>query len=292
MRKLNLVFLAMFIGALVWVFLLDDDTTRSIQRKVLTVFSPFIDASSKVEGAAASLADDPIDPRALRDENERLRQEVSRLRIVSQRYEQAREENDRLRRMLNYKESAPLELVPARVIQRTAANWWGSLVIDKGLADGVGTDSPVLTEAGLVGKTAQVSERRAVVILLTDEQCRVAARIEGTPEQGILMGRRGGFETRPDLVLRFLSKDARLQRGMMVYSSGVGGLFPVGIPLGKVKEFHSQEIYGEALIEPAVDFGSLTDVFVVKTTADEPGVRAGGVPAGDSSQAAAAGGQP
>jgi len=132
-----------------------------------------------------------------------------------------------------------------------------------------------------------------VVILLTDEQCRVAARIEGTPEQGILMGRRGGFETRPDLVLRFLSKDARLQRGMVAYSSGVGGLFPVGIPLGKVKEFHSQEIYGEALIEPAVDFGSLTDVFVVKTPTDETRSQAGGrAPAGETPQAAAAGGQP
>ena len=265
MRKLNLVFLAMFVGALVWVFMLGDDTTRAIQKRALALFSPFIDASSMVDSATTSLTKDPIDPVAMRAENERLRQEVSRLRIVSQRYEQAREENDRLRRMLDYKESAPLELVPARVIQRTAANWWGSLVIDKGLADGVGTDSPVLTEAGLVGKTAQVSERRAVVILLTDEQCRVAARIEGTPEQGILMGQRGGFETRPDLVLRFLSKDARLRRGMMVYSSGVGGLFPVGLPLGKVKEFQSLEIYGEALIEPAVDFGSLTDVFVVKT---------------------------
>lgn len=270
MRKLNLVFLAIFLGAMAWVFMMDRDTTRAIQQRVLTIFSPFIDASSAVDSATSTLTKEPLDPAALRTENERLRQEVSRLRIVSQRYEQAREENDRLRRMLDYKESAPLELVPARVIQRTAGNWWSSLVIDKGLADGVGTDSPVLTEAGLVGKTAQVSERRAVVILLTDEQCRVAARIEGTPEQGILMGQRGGFETRPDLVMRFLSKDARLRRGMMVYSSGVGGLFPVGLPLGKVKEFRSLEIYGEALIEPAVDFGSLTDVFVVRTPSAPP----------------------
>jgi hypothetical protein len=80
---------------------------------------------------------------------------------------------------------------------------------DDGVIYAGATDFPVITDIGLVGKTGKVAAHTAEVILLTDEECRVTARVEGTQSQGILAGERGGFETRPELRLRFL--DPRLK---------------------------------------------------------------------------------
>ena len=70
-------------------------------------------------------------------------------------------------------------LTAARVLRRSASNWWTTVILDKGSMDGIGTDSPVITDVGLVGKTGKVALHTAEVMLLTDEECRVAARVEG-----------------------------------------------------------------------------------------------------------------
>jgi rod shape-determining protein MreC len=104
----------------------------------------------------------------------------------------------------------------------------------------------------------------AKVILLTDELCRVSARIEGTLEQGILSGERAALDIKPDLRLRFLSLNAVINAGASVYSTGEGGVFPKDLLLGRVKRFENKEITGEAIIEPAVDFSTIEHVFVIE----------------------------
>jgi rod shape-determining protein MreC len=128
----------------------------------------------------------------------------------------------------------------------------------------------VLTDVGLVGKTGKVSPHVSEVILLTDELCRVAAVIDGTREKGILSGERGSLENTPDLRLRFLSRNAPIAPGTNVISSGDGGVFPSGLLLGRVKLFENKDISGEALVETAVDFTKLEDVFVVGSSATPP----------------------
>ncbi|MGC4017746.1 MAG: rod shape-determining protein MreC [Luteolibacter sp.] len=73
------------------------------------------------------------------------------------------------------------------------------------------------------------------MVLLTDEKCQVSAKVEGTPEVGILSGQRGQFEGTPLLRLRFLSKDATVKKGQRVFTTGRGGLFPTNILLGTVE---------------------------------------------------------
>ena len=137
-------------------------------------------------------------------------------------------------------------------------------MIDRGLEDGIASDLPVVTDVGLVGKTATVSPNSSIVLLLTDEKCRVAAKIEGSRDRGILMGIRGATRLAPDLKLRYVSKDANPKRGTRVYSTGKGGVFPSNLLLGVVKSFRPvDDLYGEATIQPAVDFQELDDVFVI-----------------------------
>ena len=122
---------------------------------------------------------------------------------------------------------------------------------------------PVVTEVGLVGKTTTVSDTISVVLLISDENCRVAASVEGSREQGIVAGERVTGGLTPLLDLNFLSKQADLKPGQKVYTSGVGGVFPSGLLIGAVKSFRARELDGQAQLTPAVELSHLEDVFVV-----------------------------
>ncbi|TDU67165.1 rod shape-determining protein MreC [Prosthecobacter fusiformis] len=264
MKKLNILALLLFTAAVVSVFTMDTPVTRDIQSRTMTVLSPFIHSSAAVEQSVGGVVASPEDPREMGRDNERLQIEVERLRIISQKYAQTLEENNRLRGLIDFKQAAPFKMTAARVIKRVSSTWWNSMIIDKGLLDGLATDSPVISATGLIGKTGKMADHMAEIVLLTDEMCRVSSKIEGTLEQGILAGERAGLDMRPDLRLRFLNKNVLINPGANVISTGEGGVFPAGLLIGRVKRFENRDLSGEAIVEPAVDFSSLEYVFVVE----------------------------
>ena len=155
------------------------------------------------------------------------------------------------------------KLIAAEIIARDSSTWWRTVSINRGRRDGLETDMPVVTDEGLVGKTTTVSDAISIVLLVSDESCRVAASIEGSREQGIVSGERVTTGMTPVLDLNFLSKQADLKPGQKVYTSGVGGVFPSGLLIGVVKSFRVRELDGQAQLTPAVDLSHLEDVFVV-----------------------------
>lgn len=264
MKKTNVIALLLFVAALAVVFLIDIPATRGIQTRVMQMLSPFIRLGAATESEVKRAVESPLDSATLRSTNERLQQEVERLRIIAKKYDVVLDENNKFRVMLSYKARWPLNLIPARVLRRSASNWWTTLIIDKGSIDGVGTDSPVITEGGLVGKTGKVALHTAEVMMLTDEECRVSARIEGTPSRGILSGERGALDVQPDLRLRFLDRTAKIEAGAKIFSTGDGGIFPAGLLLGTVKNIEARDVSAEAVVIPAVNFSLLEDVFIVQ----------------------------
>lgn len=265
MKTFNILALLAFIAGTVLVFTMDADRKRMIQEKVLGIFSPFIHSSAGVENLIAPpSSSESLDPQELQTRNEELRMEVQRLRIIAQKHNEMVDEINELRKVLDYKSASPFKLTAARVVKRSSATWWNTLLINKGSLDGIGTDSPVITDQGLVGKTGKLAAHMAEVILLTDEMCRVSAKVEGTLEQGILSGERGGLDITPQLRLRFLSRNAPVTVGANVYSSGEGGVFPSNLLLGRIIRFENRDISGEAIVRPAVDFANLEYVFIVE----------------------------
>jgi beta-lactamase regulating signal transducer with metallopeptidase domain/cell shape-determining protein MreC/beta-lactamase class D len=158
----------------------------------------------------------------------------------------------------------------AKVIGRSSSASSHSLVIDKGALDGIAADRAVIASGGVVGKTAAPEAHTTKVILLTDKLCGVSAKVEGTLEQGILAGERAAQAVPPQLRLRFLSRDAKINFGSRVYSSGEGGVFPADQLLGRVKQFISGDVSGEAIVEPAVDFSTLDEVLVMELKTGAP----------------------
>lgn len=264
MKKLNILALLLFVAAVASVFTLDTPSTRILQSKVMGLLSPFIRSSAALEENLSEAVASPDDPRAAQREIERLRVEVEGQRIISQKYAQTLEENNQLRKLLEFKQASPFKMTAARVIKRVSTTWWNTVIIDKGSLDGIGTDSPVISAVGLIGKTGKLAPHMAEVILLTDEMCRVSAKIDGSLEQGIIAGERAGLEIRPDLRLRFLNRNALVNPGANVLSTGEGGVFPAGLLIGRVKRFENKDISGEAVVEPSVDFANLEHVFIVE----------------------------
>lgn len=265
MSRVNVIALIVFGGLLAWVFSLDGDTTQGIQKKVLGIFSPFQRAGTEIAESAQEVGDKtPLDPRQLLDENELLRREVSELRIYRDELVKLREEWNEVTRLLELKEESHLSLISSRVIGRDPSLFSPKLTINKGSRSGIAVESPVLNDRGLIGKTNVVGMSEATVLLLTDEQCQVAVRVEGTHEQGIIKGIRGTPSGAPLLNLMYLSKYARILPGAKVFTSGEGGIFPPGIAIGEVKDFEVlPDGFSKATVIPAVDFSRLKFVFVM-----------------------------
>ncbi len=116
---------------------------------------------------------------------------------------------------------------------RDPANWWRTVQIDLGSRDGVQTNLPVLTADGLVGRVSPSAMTRSQVVLIGDPNCRVSALVENaTHDMGVLIAS-GPLDT--SLVdLTYLASSANLKPGQNVVTSGLGGVFPKGIPIGQI----------------------------------------------------------
>jgi rod shape-determining protein MreC len=237
--------------------------TRKIQAGFYKVISPFLSTGSGLKKQITSVSSGLQTLEELERDNTSLKVENRALKATNQALRDVENEVNRLRRALDYRERSVFRLVPAEIITRDSSTWWRTATINRGKADRIEPDMPVVTDVGLVGKTTTVAENISVVLLISDENCKVACTVEGTREQGIVSGERVTGSVTPLLDLNFLSKQANLSPGPKVYTSGVGGVFPSGLLVGVVQSFRVRELDGQARVTPAVDLSRLEDVFVV-----------------------------
>jgi rod shape-determining protein MreC len=265
MTRAGVIALTVFIIVVGLLFSLSPRTQQRLSAAVLQAIAPIFSTGSSVKTRVQAYTTGVKSLGELEEENKRLKTDNNELRVTNQMLRDLGEENASLRRALGFKERAGFKLIPARVIARESSTWWSQVQIDRGEADGVETDMPVLTEAGLVGKTTTVARHTAYVLLIADENCKVAVSIEGSREQGILSGTRVSTAAQPDLVIRFLPKTVDAKPGQKVYSSGVsGGVFPSGLVLGSVaEEPRVRELDAQIRVAPAVDMSRLENLFVV-----------------------------
>ena len=263
MKPLNLIALLLFLGGAVWAFTLSDRAVREIQGYYFQAMSPFLRSGSTMETKARKFLDETRHSKELETELDTTRSELGRLRIIESRYRSLEYENVQLRHALDFKKATHFDVVPAQVIRRHPTTWWQTVDIDAGEERGIGTQLAVLSNEGLVGKIDRPDKGRSSVILLTDEKCQVSARVEGSPEVGILSGQRGRFDGNPLLRLKFLSTDAALHPGQRVFTTGRGGIFQPNILLGTIDSVEKGALDSEALVRPSVNFADLGTVFVV-----------------------------
>ncbi len=269
MKPLNLLALLLFLGGAAWALTQNERSVREIQATYYRAISPFLTAGSALETHARSFTDEVEHSKILEAEVEAMRKDYGRLQLIESQLRTIEAENSRLRRSLDFKERTKFEVVAARITRRQPSSWWQTVEIDRGGKSGIAAAFTVVTDRGLVGKIDQLGDYRSSVVLLTDEACQVSARIEGSPEEGILSGQRV-HEGSPKLRLRFLSRDARISKGMRVFSTGRGGLFPADLLLGEIEQVQPGSLDTEAVVIPSVDFQNLGTVFVLTPEKEQP----------------------
>ncbi len=236
-----------------------------LEQAVITVFAPMQNLVSQAAGRVTDMVDSFRHYRQLEEENLSLREELSRLDILQVQLKELRQENYRLRELLDFKAKTTYELLPAEVIARNPNQWFEILMVDRGSRHGVQQGMPVVTSRGLAGSVYTVGPYSSQVMLLTDPRRGVSALVQRSRDPGVVgtvegLGGNQGF-----LIMRNLPPEANVQVGDMVISSGLGPLFPKGLVLGYVLEVGDDE-YGllrYALLEPAVNFNRLEELFIV-----------------------------
>ncbi|MBS3908828.1 MAG: rod shape-determining protein MreC [Actinobacteria bacterium] len=202
----------------------------------------------------------------IKRENRRLKTEVGELRRKVGALQSLKSENTRLRKIVKFKDKAEYASVPAHVIGKPSSNWRSSVIIDCGLDDGVDRGMPVVVGGTLVGQVTEVSGRAAKVTLLNDVQSGVSVQVRRTSEVGIVKGQLKNQR----LVLQYISRDSSINQGDRVVTSGLGGVFPKGLEVGKVLKV-SQSIYSlHKIVEIAVpvNFADLEEVLVIEYKSD------------------------
>jgi rod shape-determining protein MreC len=263
MNRSSIIALVIFAAILAYFLSFGAESTRKLQAGFYSIISPFLSSGSGIKKQITSVKSGLQTLEELERDNSSLKVENRSLKATNQALRDVEHEVNRLRRALDYRERSVFRLVPAEIVTRDSSTRWRTVTINRGKNDKVEPDMPVVTDEGLVGKTTTVGDNISIVLLLSDENCRVAASVEGTREQGIVSGERVTGSVTPMLDLNFLSKQAALNPGMKVYTSGVGGVFPSGLLVGVTQSFKVRELDGQARVTPAVDLSHLEDVFVV-----------------------------
>src|SRR5437867_10142628 len=197
MSRTSIIALLIF-GAILGYFLsFGADTTRKFQASVYQMLAPFFTTGSGLQKQITSVRTGLKSLQELERDNASLRVENRSLKATNTALRDVEHEVNRLRHALNYRERSLFRLVPAEIVTRESSSWWRSVTINRGKEDGIDSEMTVLTDEGLVGKTTTVSDTISVVLLISDENCRVASTVEGTREQGIVTGERGAGSLTP-----------------------------------------------------------------------------------------------
>jgi rod shape-determining protein MreC len=197
----------------------------------------------------------------VRAENRRLRDEAQRLRVEALRVSETLEENQRLRRLLALKQAMPLATLSGEVIAREWGGWVRSLTVNRGRADRVTRLTAVIGPDGLIGRVVDVRPGASIVQVLTDPASTVGALVVRSRTQGIVEG-----EPRGTLRFKYMARDGGgIQVGDLVVTSGAGGLFPRGIPVGRVRAIDDRgsALFSYAHLMPAVDFARIDEVLLI-----------------------------
>jgi rod shape-determining protein MreC len=239
-------------------------TTARLKLAVGSWFLPLFGLAGTVQQLPVTAADAMLPRRELLQRLEVLRRENEQFRVQASQAAAMARENDQLHALFGWQQQTPWKLKLANVVMHDPANWWRTVQIDLGSRDGVRENLPVLTADGLVGRVSSVGYTRAQVVLIGDLNCKMSAVVENPAhDMGVISP--GGPLDNSFVELSYLSGNANLKAGQNVITSGLGGVFPKGIPIGQIVDARPVEfgLYTEARVKLAVNLGSLEQVWVL-----------------------------
>jgi len=222
---------------------LDTSLIERLRTTVTDMTAPLIDLVSRPVVATQGLLSEISDLAALREKNKQLRVKIATLQQSSLTAERLAGENENLRALLNFVPDAPASFVAARVIADSGNAFVRSVLINAGKSDGVKKGDPVINGEGVVGRISQAGNHTSRVLLIMDWNSRIPVLVESSREKAILTG---DNTNHPRLL--YLPATAVIAPGDRIVTSGHGGIFPPGLPVGTVGSIGEEEIRVQSFV--------------------------------------------
>ncbi|HEY6007303.1 MAG TPA: rod shape-determining protein MreC [Geobacteraceae bacterium] len=263
-RKYRLAIGAGGLLLLVFIFyslnLRHKENATPFERAIMNLVGPAGRGAARGSGFLARIWSDYLDLVDVRRENRQLRQTVKTVNSRLIESQEALVVNERLKRLLDLKTALRLPSLAATVIGEDGSPWFKTIVIDRGERDGLREGLPVVAVDGVVGQLVKVSAASSRVLLVTDTASSVAAVVQRSRARGVLKGKGEGRCS-----LEFAERDDDVKVGDLVISSGMGGVFPKGLPLGEVTMVKKGDygIFQTVEVRPTVAVGRLEEVLVL-----------------------------
>lgn len=237
----------------------DPSGTLLFKRWVLRAGAPILNASANVSHSVSRLWTGYLWFRGARAENAQLKDELQQLVLLNSRLTQAEEENARLRRLLDFGPSLPSQTLAARVIGRMPSFLSNTLYLDRGSADGVRANQAVLSYSGVIGRTLLVAGNNCQVQLLSNADASIGVIIERTRTPGVLRGMENLW-----LAMDYVSNTEEVVVDDLLISSGLDGIYPKGLPVGRVADSQKGESgFRKIRVEPHADLVRIEEVLIL-----------------------------
>ena len=215
--------------------------------------APVLDILSRPVGMVTTAVDRVRGFIATYSDNARLEEENARLLQWQQTALNLSAENQRLRQLLKAVPDNAVSYVTARVIASSGGSYVRTMMVNAGTGAGVARGQTALTGEGLVGRLTEVGNRAARILLITDLNSRIPVRDERSHVNAVLAG---DNSERPRLL--YASDPSALKVGDRIVTSGEGGIFPPGLPVGVVSAVEPEGVR----IEPFADLSQLSYVII------------------------------
>jgi rod shape-determining protein MreC len=261
-RKTKLIFLAVAVLLLLF-FLHFIKVLRPVENLVVTLTKAGLQPTYKLSNW---IGENYLDFKSKRDlirENKDLKDQIATLLKEKSEFLTEQEENDFLRKQLNFTKDFGYDFEVANVIGKAVDKVQNTIILDRGLKSGVVEGQPVVTDKGiLIGKILKVTKNSAIVLLINDDLSKVAAKIQNKAKTiGVVEGEYG-----LGIKMRLVPQTEMIKEGDVVVTSGLEKSVPAGILIGQVERVMNapEELFQEASIKSAVEFNKVTMVTVIK----------------------------
>jgi len=214
-----------------------------------------------------------------------LQAENDELQTRNAELEEAEQTATRLQGLLDLKDTYNLQSTAAHVISGSTDSWTSTVTIDKGTSSGIAVGMPVTATSGVIGQVIGCGATTSTVRLVTDESSSISAMIQTSRAQGMLTGSATG-----QLALTLISTSQTVEVGDIVVTSGLGGVFPKGLPLGKVTSVENNpgSLYLDIIVEPFSTYGSYEEVLVITSLTEGQQASSDDIAAADAQDTASA----
>lgn len=230
-----------------------------------TAMSPVLNAVYSVVTPVRRFADRVVNAGEYEREIETLKTQLNTLRLENKSKEDYIRENRRLKELLELRGAmSEYKTVTARVVSYEPSSWYDTVMLSKGTRDGIKENDIVITSLGVVGKVTSAGANWSEVSTVINTSNSVGIKLSRTGDVGVVSGD-AHLAADKQCRLEYMSNDKNLIKGDILVTSGLGGIYPEDLTVGRVTEIKSDSAgnLDYAVVEPSVDFSALYEVLVI-----------------------------